>query len=412
MRTKIIFLFFKVSVFVLIVLSTISPKAFKILTGFEGVYPNPHLFLAIIYIPLFVVLGFAKINNHTINSIFFGLLLSLIYWLSAFLTYVSHYSDINSILQSIRYTLTYLFLIPLFFSIKSKYIYVIVKLFILNALIYIPIFLYGLGVFFNLIPSINDNLKRLIYEDILSMSWTALGFIPKWRVVFEETQVMATFYLISAILAYKVNMKVYFLIFSIFSVYLFSKSALIGLFLYLSYIFIYKRLKARVSKLFVIYTAIVVSILSLYKFYSIEKQLFTNIYEAGIENAASFGERIFHIYQTFLFMSENIYTFFIGLGPRVYGSLVSQLYPWRFNIDSNAISFFTVFQDIGIIGFGSTIIYIYYVLWRKIKDTDIRIGFIAVLVAYMLQVSWGHSVILIGLTLLVRISWRKYENIH
>lgn len=240
MKVSFNVIFFKVSIFILLVLSTISPKTFKMFTEIEKVYPNPHLILAIFYIPLFIFLNFAKVNKCGVNSIVFGLLVSLFYWLSTFFAIIFLHADIHSIFQSIRFTLSYLLLIPLFFFIKDKYTDIAINYYLLNALIYIPIFLYGLGVFFDVVPSINESFRSLINKDILSQSWTILGFLPKWRVVFEETQVMATFYLISAILAYKINKKLYFYLFSIFSAYLFSKSALIGLLLFMFYVFFIK----------------------------------------------------------------------------------------------------------------------------------------------------------------------------
>lgn len=412
MKVSFNVIFFKVSIFILLVLSTISPKTFKMFTEIEKVYPNPHLILAIFYIPLFIFLNFAKVNKCGVNSIVFGLLVSLFYWLSTFFAIIFLHADIHSIFQSIRFTLSYLLLIPLFFFIKDKYTDIAINYYLLNALIYIPIFLYGLGVFFDVVPSINESFRSLINKDILSQSWTILGFLPKWRVVFEETQVMATFYLISAILAYKINKKLYFYLFSIFSAYLFSKSALIGLLLFMFYVFFYKKLGSKVNKTLFMYIFLVIATLIICRFYSAERQTFTDVYEAGVEHAASFGERFFHIYQTFLFMSDHIYTFFIGLGPRIYGLLVSQIFPWRFNEYSNAISFFTVFQDIGFLGFILTLIYIYYILWKPIKDKDSKIGFLAILISYLPQVSWGHSIILIGLTLLVRVSQRKRDSIY
>lgn len=83
--------------------------------------------------------------------------------------------------------------------------------------------------------------------------------------------------------------------------------------------------------------------------------------------------------------------------------MVLSEYGGRFNVDSNAVSFFTVFQDVGILGFTLTVLYI-LLLYKLIdRNTNIKAAFLSLLIAYIPQMSWGHHIILAGLALLARL---------
>lgn len=406
----------KFILFVEIFLSTISPKAFKILTGYQGVYPNPNLLVLPILIPLFYKLGaFNKYSDFKNHKLLFLILLSLstIYFISSFFSIllIDLADNIyNPILQSLQMTFIYVFLVPLFLLLKEEYVWFSIKSIVFIAIFHFLFFLYGLLGFFNVFP-IDDKLLEVVRNDIYGLSWTLIGFIPKWRGLFEETQIFATFNFISSFLSFllykKYGYKMYFMLsilFFLFSVYLFSKGTFLSILIFFGFIFFKKfRIKPLLFR-YIITLIIFISIgfTFIHWAISIEKEQFSNIYEAGVESAASLGERIYHVLKTLEINTEILYSFFIGIGPRTYGSILYREYPWRFNPDSNAVSFFTVFQDVGFIGFILTLLLI-ILLINNSENRMIKIFLISIIIGYSLQLSWGHPIMIIIFVILSKL---------
>jgi len=405
----------KFILFAEIFISTVSPKAFKILTGYQGVYPNPNLI--ILPMLIFLLYNLGAFNKYTIfknyKQLFLILLsLSALYFISSFfaILLIDLDNSYNPILQSLRMTFVYVFLVPLFLLLKEEYVWFSIKSLIFIAIIHFLFFLHGLLAFFNVFP-ISDEFLEIVKKDILGQSWTMIGFIPKWRGLFEETQLFATFNFISSFLSFqlykKYGYKLYFMLsilFFLFSVYLFSKGTILSILIFFGFIFFKKfRIKPLLFRYIITFTIFIsIGFTFFHTAISLEKEQFSNIYEAGVESAASFGERIYHVVKTLEINTEKVYSIFIGIGPRTYGSILYKEFPWRFNPDSNAISFFTVFQDIGIVGFILTLIVI-FLLINNSKIMKIRVFFISILIGYSLQMSWGHPIMLIIFVLLSKL---------
>lgn len=407
----------KVLIFLIILLSSISPKGFKMLTNYEGIYPNPHFFLILFALPIFYqykIFSIKKCGLKKHRTLVFTLLgISLTYILSLFLSILnSNYTFpiINPLVQTIRMLLSYLVLVPFFLFLRRDLLIYSAKVIVVIAFIHFLFFLYGLLSFYNIVPS-NQILLEAMTRDILGYSWTILGYLPKWRGLFEETQIFATFNLSVSYLSYKFytisNRKIWIIlsaIFFLFSIYLISKAVILSLVILLVY-FLTNKFKVKpkfIKTIFFIFISLLSSFITIAVFLKYEFSMYTSIYEAGVEHSASFGERIFHIIETFNIMINNYYSFIFGLGPRVYGYIISQKYPDRFTEYSNAVSFFTVFQEVGLLGGVLTIVFIILLLKNISNYTD-KIIFLSIFLAYSMQLSFGHSIMLIIFVVITRI---------
>lgn len=137
--------------FVILFLSSISPKAFKMMSGYEGVYPNPHLILIILLLPLFLYFRIFQFDKTIFLIIMLGVVLSGIYWISTMFAYISAnlYEEglFNPLIQSIKMTLTYLIFVPFFLLLKNNYIIVSTNIYFFLGVLHFLIFLYGELVF-------------------------------------------------------------------------------------------------------------------------------------------------------------------------------------------------------------------------------------------------------------------------
>ena len=374
----------------------LSPKGVKALLGYTGIYPNPQFMFLLICFPLLIYLKAVNLKKILKDKV---LILSLIfiislYWLSG-LHAITRYTFVKSYFPlsgTTRQTLNLLLIFVFYYSLSTKYVMYLGKVLIFLGIFEILFVIYGILGFLEIIP-ISLSLKEYATQVIYVQGWTVIGFIPKWGGTFPETQVLSSF--LFFVLIILDNISIYgskknklvsfikfFLIVAIY--YLFSKSTTIFLTLYL----LYKLSgKLHLKKLY-IPTAFSIFISGISFFYY--KLKFLNLFVAAQE-ANSFAERLFHIIKTFEYMSNDIISMLIGLGPRVYGSLLSSEYPISiWNEYSNAISFFNVLADIGILGFVSMLFFLYLIL-KKIKLPSLKIGGICVFSSIMLQIAWGGS---------------------
>lgn len=162
----------------------------------------------------------------------------------------------------------------------------------------------------------------MVVNDIFTLSYTAIGFIPKWRGFFEETQIMATFYLMLFMFAYVRGLWFSWL-FLLFSLYLFSKSVILASLVFILHIFIKNIINPKTIyyKMSFVVFSVFSSLFLLIFFLSKDAEQFSSIYEGGVENAASFHERIFHIIQTAEFISREPFSFLIWIRSKSLWSL-------------------------------------------------------------------------------------------
>jgi len=411
--------FIKILLITEIILILLSPKALKILIGYEGIYPNPQFLFFLLIAPLllyFNVFDFSSLRKFYDILLVIMLIVS-IYFLSAFISLINLYVDpYYPISESFRQFLNYFIIFFIFLFLRSEYLIFSLKFIVFYGLFNFLFVVYGILVYFQILEAPNF-LSDTIIKSINNQSWTAFGFIPKWGGFFPETQILSTYYLICYIsidlLETKIGKrKVYTLykyLFGMLILLLMSKSTTPA---FLFYLF-FKKLNISSFKRRFVYFLLTLAIIISYIIITIENEIYS-LFDNSLEELAlkysSIGERIFHIVKSFEYMSDNIIGFFFGLGPRTYGSLVSSEYPQYFNEYTNAISVFNILSDIGIVGFSSFLLFL-YIVFMKIKDNVLKVSYIAVLLAYTPQVAWGDSFIYLFLSFLINYSYSfKFTN--
>jgi len=134
-----------------------------------------------------------------------------------------------------------------------------------------------------------------------------------------------------------------------------------------------------------------------------------NLEELGL-SYSSLGERLFHIYRALDFMKEDSWKIVLGLGPRVYGTLISLKYPDKFCAETNCMSGFTVLADIGFLGFTVFLLFLLSVL-KSLKSQKVKSAYLSVLMASFFQIAWGTSMILMFIGALTNYSQVNQKRI-
>ncbi|WP_456324156.1 hypothetical protein [Desulfonauticus submarinus] len=402
----------------------LSPKGIKGLIGYEGTYPNPQFFFMLFILPVLLylkVFDFSRIKKYRV----FFILVLLICFLYFFSTLTAiNITSVNAVLplkESVRQSLNYFIIFLPFLFLKEGYLIFSLKTLIAYGLFEICFVIYGILGFLNIVP-ITKYLKEVVKREIYAQSWTILGFVPKWGGTFAETQMLSTFLLICFIivdlLEFKCGknrfLKVVKLIFGAAVICLFSKSTISAFVFYL----VFRKINFEKDLKYVMLIPLGILIVIFYPLLALKQEAIEIIYRGDLEQLglsySSLGERVFHLVNVLNFMSKNLLQFFFGLGPRTYGTLISLKYRGVFNENTNCISVFTVLSDIGFIGFAAFLIFL-LVIYYKIKLTKVKIAYITLLISYLPQISWGHSIVIFFIASLINYDrwWeRKDENIY
>lgn len=397
-----------------ILLIIVHPLQFKKITGYSGLYFNPQFLFLFLIAPLLLytrALEPSKLVKYK-QIILLILLMWFLYFFSSMLALI--FTDVNPafpLSESIVTMFNYIILLS-FASLKEDYAVFILKCLVILGFFEFLFVYYGILGFLGVVP-LSETLRSVVFEDIMRQSWTAVGFIPKWGGTFMETQMLSTLYFlcymsVDLISLYKEEYnksKFYKLLKFLFAfgiVYNMSKSTLPVLILYIMITKFWKKLKLFLVPFAFLIVSVVIFSLSREEIIEIIKNP-KNIEELAL-NYSSFGERIFHIMKTFEFMSDNLLQFFFGLGPRVYGTLISKEYPDVFGEYSNAISAFNIFQNIGLIGF-LTFMLLLLAIYSKLRTRLGKISFLVLLLAIMPQVAWAPTFIYFFIGLLM-----NYDN--
>jgi hypothetical protein len=385
----------------------LSPKGVKALIGYEGVWFNPQFIFMFLILPLLTVCKafdftkFKKIEANIYLSYVF--LICGLYFLATLTAISSTPVDVYYPLsESVRETLNFLLVFLPILYLRREYTSFLIKFIIVLGLFELSFVAYGLLGAFGYTP-IPEFLKEVVSSQIYSQSWTALGFLPKWGGTFPETQLLSTFILMCYVFtdmvlkSKRVGIRILKLLFIVSIIYLQSKSAIIGLIIYLIF--------GSSSKVYrYIFSPIAVFGAVYFIYRAGSKEFASMLNFSSLESMAlqyySFSERIFHIVKSIEYMSHNIIHLLFGLGPRTYGTIVSMEYPGVFGPYSNAISIFNVMSDLGIIGFLVFTSFLIF-LYKGIGISKHKIAYISVLISYALQVAWGESFIFMFLALLL-----------
>uniref|UniRef100_A0A7C4JRJ5 O-antigen ligase domain-containing protein n=1 Tax=Thermodesulfobacterium geofontis TaxID=1295609 RepID=A0A7C4JRJ5_9BACT len=396
----------------------LSPKGIKALIGYEGVYPNFHFIFMVFSLPVLLYCGAFDLKDLKSYLILLLniLLICSIYLLSTLLALI--YTSVDPyfpISESIRQTLNYLLIFFPFLFLKYPYQTFIFKILVFLGVFEVLFVIYGILGFKNLFR-MPEYLRQVIQEKILNQSWTIFGFIPKWGGTFPETQVLSTFLLMCFILLeiikiknWSIITKLLKLLFIVALLFLQSKSAILALIFYC----VFKNMTLKNFYKIIIVFPFLFLVISFYPLVIFRKEILNQNLEALALQYSSFGERLFHIIKSVEFMSENIAQILFGLGPRVYGSLISQEYPGYFNEYTNAISVFNVLADIGFVGFIVFFIFL-FLIFLKLKNFKLKIAYASILLSYLPQMAWGESFIFLFLAGLVNYDRykRQHETLH
>jgi hypothetical protein len=381
----------------------LSPKGVKALIGYEGVWFNPQFVFMFLILPLLTVCKafnftkFKKIEANIYLSYIF--LICGLYFLATLIAISSAPVDVYYPLsESIRQTLNFLLVFLPILYLRQEYISFMIKFIIILGLFELSFVAYGLLGAFGYTP-IPEFLKEVVLSQIYNQSWTALGFFPKWSGTFPETQLLSTFILMCYVFtdivlkSERIGIRILKFLFMFSIIYLKSKSAIIGLTIYLIFSSskVYRYIFSPIAIFGVVYF--------IYREGSKELMNFSSLEYMALQYY-SFSERLFHIIKSIEYMSHNIIQLLFGLGPRTYGTIISMEYPGVFGPYSNAISIFNVMSDLGIIGFLVFISFLIF-LYRGIRTSKLKIAYISVLISYALQVAWGESFIFMFLALLL-----------
>lgn len=400
----------KILLAVEIFLIILSPKGMKGLTGYEGIYPNPQFFFMLFILPILLysrVFDFSKIKKYHLILLLI-LLIIILYFFSSLIAINSTFTELsNPLKESIRQSLNYLILFLPFLFLKKDYLISSLKILIVLGLFEVGFIIYGILGVFNISPITNE-LKEIVSAQIYSQSWIIFGFIPKWAGTFEETQILSTFFLICFIVTDLLEnikgknkfLKLIKVLFGISIIYCFSKATLPAFLFYL----IFRKLNPKNLSKYLLLVPLIILIIFFYPWFSIQKEIsqiinYQNLEELGL-SYSSLGERLFHIINVLNFMSESFTKFFFGIGPRTYGTMISLKYPEAFNSNTNCISVFTVLSDIGFLGFIVFLLFL-FAIFQKMKLTRIKIAYLSILIACLPQISWGVSVVIMGISVLL-----------
>jgi len=410
--STIIKIFLSIEIFLII----LSPKGIKGLTGYEGTYPNPQFLFMLFILPILLyakAFDFSRIKNY--HAILFLILLIVIsYFLSSLITINTTSVEIaNPLKESIRQSFNYLLVFLPFLFLKKDYFVFSLNILVILGVFEIVFFIYGILGFFHIIPII-AGLNEVASTQINAQSWTIFGFIPKWGGTFEETQILSTFFLIcfigvdllETIKGKNKFFKVTKFLFAIFIIYCFSKATLPAFLFYL----IFKKINSKNFSKYAVLAPLIILIIFIYPLLNLknESSQLEDLEQLGL-SYTSFGERLFHIKNSIDFMSENIVKFLWGLGPRVYGTMISLKYPGAFNSDTNCISVFTVLADTGLLGFILFLLFL-FAIFKKIKSLKIKIAYLSILIACLPQISWGVGIIIMSMAMLVNYDLTQKEE--
>jgi len=309
--------------------------------------------------------------------------------------------------EAIKQTLNLCIIFIPFLYLKINYLIFFLKFIVLLGFFEIIFIFYGiLGVFE--IISISETLKNYIYDIILMQSFTAFGFFPKWGGTFPETQQLSTFLLICYVLLdvlynrENIGKMILKIIFIVSILYLQSKSTIPALLLYITL----KNFKPTNKNIlsFIMIMTIILSVIVIFIINAASHELSNTTF--NLENLAleysSFGERIFHIVKSIDIMSSNLIQLLFGIGPRAYGTVISEIYGTYFNEYTNAMSIFNVLSDIGFIGFITLILFL-SLIFKKIKNYNLKLAFVVVIFAYSLQIGWGESYLILFIAALLNL---------
>lgn len=384
----------------------LSPKGVKALIGYEGVWFNPQFIFMFLILPLLIVckaFDFTKLKKIEANIyLSYVFLICGLYFLATLVAISSTPVDVYYPLsESVRQTLNFLLVFLPILYLRQEYTSFLIKFIITLGLFELSFVAYGLLGAFGYTP-IPEFLREVVSSQIHNQSWTALGFFPKWGGTFPETQLLSTFILMCYVFtdivlkSKRVGVRILKLLFIVSIIYLQSKSAIIGLTIYLIFS------SGKVYRYIFSPIAIFGAVYFIYRAGSKEFASMLNL--SSLESMAlqyySFSERLFHIIKSIEYMSHNIIQLLFGLGPRTYGTILSMEYPGVFGPYSNAISIFNVMSDLGIIGFLVFISFLIF-LYKGIGISKLKIAYISVLISYALQAAWGESFIFMFLALLL-----------
>jgi len=388
----------------------LSAKGIKALIGYDGVYPNPQLLFFLSMLPILYyckAFNFDYIKNDII-LIYVILFLIFLYFLSSILSYLfTPVAFFFPLSEAIKQTLNLCIIFIPFLYLKINYLIFFLKFIVLLGFFEIIFIFYGiLGVFE--IISISETLKNYIYDIILMQSFTAFGFFPKWGGTFPETQQLSTFLLICYVLLdvlynrENIGKMILKIIFIVSILYLQSKSTIPALLLYITL----KNFKPTNKNIlsFIMIMTIILSVIVIFIINAASHELSNTTF--NLENLAleysSFGERIFHIVKSIDIMSSNLIQLLFGIGPRAYGTVISEIYGTYFNEYTNAMSIFNVLSDIGFIGFITLILFL-SLIFKKIKNYNLKLAFVVVIFAYSLQIGWGESYLILFIAALLNL---------
>lgn len=400
----------------------LSPKGVKGLIGYKGTYPNPQFFFMLFILPILLYVKVFRLDRIKEYLDFFILILFICFFYFFSTLIAINITSVNTILplkESVRQTFNYFIIFLPFLLLREEYLIFALRALIIYGLFEILFVIYGILGFLNILP-ITGYLNEVVSNQIYSQSWTIFGFVPKWGGTFAETQMLSTFFLICFIAADLLEfkdwknrfLKIVKLIFGIAIIYFLSKSTIPAFVFYL----VFRKINSEKVLKYVIFAPLGILIAVFYPLLALKREAIEIIYTGNLEQLglsySSLGERVFHLVNVLNFMSKNLLQFFFGLGPRTYGTLISLKYQGVFNEDTSCISVFNVLSDIGFVGFTMFIIFL-LIVYSKIKITKIKIAYIALLIAYLPQIGWGHSIVILFIASLINYSrWTKNESIY
>jgi len=381
----------------------LSPKGVKGLFGYEGIYPNPQFFFMLFVLPILFygrAFDFIRPKKYRVLILLISFI-SVLYFSSLFIAIkTTSVATIHPAKESLRQTLNYFVIFLPFLLLRRKYLIFSLRTFVVYGLLEMIFVVYGVLVFFHKVPA-SEDLAEIVTTAILAQSWTVLTLLPKWGGTFEETQILSTFFLICFIIVDFIGIKwkginfsgLLKCIFGLAILYCFSKSTIPALLFYL----FFRRKPPKDCYTYPLLIPVVALIVLSFPLFVVRGEIsqlvsLRNLERLGL-SYSSLGERLFHIYKALEFMMEDPWKIILGLGPRVYGTLISLKYPDKFCAETNCVSGFTVLADIGFLGFTVFLLFLISVL-KSLKSQKVKSAYLSVLIACFFQIGWGVTLVL------------------
>jgi len=428
----------KFLLFLLVFFSVISPKTFKDALGNNAIWIYPqYVFGAIILLRMMIKKQF-KISFTKVNIFFMLLVLSYFSSMAiAMVVNTSYYR--GGFNTTLKVLLDFIFIVLVINNLYSDMIKALLNSIIITAVMEVLIELYGIFVFYNLLPAtkvFKAYCINCISKQQFLYFYNVSFQLPRWGATFPESQFLSMFLLMAYIAAFimkiycentflktNLNKKVSFLnkylffnkefvinkysavekLFFCAIMYNFSKAVIIALLIFIFLIKIEKvnvKLKKRVGIGVAIFIGILLYLLlypELSKLNSADGAKFLSI-----DNASSFLGRIIPVKVGLELMCKNVFNFIFGLGPRQFGICVRQagISP-NYNMDTSVVSMFQMLLDVGFLGISIFSLFIFNI-FKGIKNNKVlQYAFLSVFIANFTNPEYLSTVFLIYIFTLV-----------